>query len=302
MFFSEYSYPECSNSIVSIFGEKVNKNSSIFIYFMYAIIAYYHFRYYAYNMPLVFSGGMIQMRKKRNLKKLLNLNILDYTNLTTKFGDLDMPYVSCNYLPKIDYIANYSQPSTYFKTMNTYLGFMEYDLVFDGLYGLWNAIYYGVKELQDFYIERFKGVKFFIAPDYSKCGDASEVENCHRQFRSRIVSIWLTVHLGAIVIPLVTCANREEMKYMLDGMHDCKTVAFNAKGPMGDKEQLPIFCDAIKYTVDNLPNLESIVVYSTSPNIDKVNHIFKYAIDAGIKLIVPDNMLQTRHRILGGGE
>ena len=34
----------------------------------------------------------------------------------------------------------------------------EYDVVFDGLYGLWNAIYYGVKELQEFYVERFHGI------------------------------------------------------------------------------------------------------------------------------------------------
>ena len=31
-----------------------------------------------------------------------------------------------------------------------------FDVFFDGLYGLWNAIYYGVEELQEFYIERFQ--------------------------------------------------------------------------------------------------------------------------------------------------
>lgn len=61
-------------------------------------------------------------------------------------------------------------------------------MFFDGLYGLWNAIYYGVKELQEFYLERFRGVKYFVAPDYSKCGDISEVENYHRQFRSRVAA------------------------------------------------------------------------------------------------------------------
>lgn len=107
------------------------------------------------------------------------------------------------------------------------------------------------------------------------------------------------MNLQAIVIPLVSCANRQGMEYMLDGMDDCEVVAFNAKGPMGDAEQMKIFIDSIKYTVDRLHHLKRIIVYSTSPDIEKVYRIFDYAIVAGIDIQVPDNMLQTRHRIQG---
>ena len=120
------------------------------------------------------------MKRRRNLKKLMNLNMVDYTNKTTKCGDLDMPYVCCNVIPTIDYLASYSQPSTYFMTENTAVSFFEFDITFDGLYGLWNAIYYGIKELQEFYIERFKDVRYFISPDMSKCGDISEIENLYK--------------------------------------------------------------------------------------------------------------------------
>ncbi len=240
------------------------------------------------------------MRKKKNLKKLLNLGFLDYTNLTPKYGELDMPYIRCKKIPHIDYLATYSQPSTYFHSEGTCVTFFEYDVFFDGLYGLWNAIYYGVKELQEFYLERFQGVKFFVAPDYSKCGDISEAENYHRQFRSRIAAIWLAMNLNAVVIPLVSCANEIGMKYMLDGMEDCTVVAFNAKGPMGDPVQMAIFIQSIKYTVDHLPNLEVIIVYSASPDKEKVLEIFRYAVEAGIDVQIPDNMLQTRNRLNGG--
>ncbi len=240
------------------------------------------------------------MHKKKNLKKLLNLGFLDYTNLTFKYGELDMPYVRCKTIPQIDYMATYSQPSTYFYSENTCVTFFEYDINFDGLYGLWNAIYYGIEELQEFYIERFQGIKYFVAPDYSKCGDAPEIENYHRQFKSRIVAIWLSMNLGAVVIPLVSCANEIGMKYMLDGMEECTIVAFNAKGPMGDPEQLEIFKKSIQYTVDHLRNLQVIIVYSASPNREKVLAIFKYAIEAGIDVQIPDNMLQMRNRLIGG--
>ena len=181
-----------------------------------------------------------------------------------------------------------------------FVTFFEYDIFFDGLYGLWNAIYYGVKELKSYYLERFQGVKYFVAPDYSKCGDVSEAENYHRQFRSRIVAIWLAMNLNAVVIPLVSCANDIGMKYMLDGMDDCTVVAFNAKGPMSDPVQLKIFIRSIKYTVDHLKNLKVIIVYSASPDNEKVLEIFKYAIESGIEVQIPNNMLQTRNRLRGG--
>ena len=240
------------------------------------------------------------MKRKKNLKKLLNLGIVDYTNLTHKVGNLDMPYVCCNIVPKIDYLANYSQPSTYFIAENTAVSFFEYDVYFDGLYGLWNAIYYSVKELQEFYKERFKGVRYFIGPDFSKCGDISEVENYYRQFRMRICSIWLTMNTDALVIPLVSCANETGMKYMLDGMEDCVIVAFNAKGPLGDPDQLIIFIKAIEYTVDRLHKLQSIVVYTSSPDHERIRTIFQYAIERGIEIQIPNNMLQSRNRLRGG--
>ena len=157
-----------------------------------------------------------------------------------------------------------------------------------------------MKELLEFYIERFKGVKYFVAPDYSKCGDVSEAENYYRQFRSRIVAIWLTMNLKAIVIPLVTCANDTGMKYMLDGMEDCSIVAFNAKGQMSNPGQLEIFTRSIKHTVDRLQKLQVIIVYSASPDKGKIRDIFRYAIEAGIDVQIPDNMLQTRNRLKGG--
>ncbi|MCI6285080.1 DUF4417 domain-containing protein [Selenomonas sp.] len=239
------------------------------------------------------------MRRKNNLKKLLNLSLLDCTNLTPKLGELDMPYVVCKNIPDIDYLADYSRPGSYHQTQHTCVHFCEYDVHMDGVDGLWNAIYYDVPKWKEYYRERFQGVRYFIAPDYSKCGDVPEAENLYRQFRSRIVSIWLVMNLQSIVIPLVSCANRQGMEYMLDGMDDCEVVAFNAKGPMGDAEQMKIFIDSIKYTVDRLQHLKRIIVYSTSPDIEKVYRIFDYAIAAGIDIQVPDNMLQTRHRIQG---
>ena len=65
------------------------------------------------------------MRRKKNLKRLLNLEMLDYTNLTPKIGKLDMPYIRCGIVPKVDFLATYSKPSTYFRTPNTFVTFLS---------------------------------------------------------------------------------------------------------------------------------------------------------------------------------
>ena len=87
---------------------------------------------------------------------------------------------------------------------------------------------------------------------------------------------------------------------MIDGMQDCRAVAFNAKGPMGDPAQLPIFMESIQYTVDHLPALQSIIVYTSSPNDEKILEIFSYAIEHKIEIQIPDNTLRVRNRIRGG--
>ena len=92
----------------------------------------------------------------------------------------------------------------------------------------------------------------------------------------------------------------EKIEYMIDGMQDCRAVAFNAKGPMGDPTQLPIFMESIQYTVDHLPALQSIIVYTSSPNDEKILEIFSYAIEHKIEIQIPDNTLRVRNRIRGG--
>ena len=87
-------------------------------------------------------------------------------------GDYDMPIVgNFDDISVIDYIALYSDTSEYNKTENTCVAFYQYDHVFDGIHGLYNSIIYKDEERLDKFRERFKGVKYIIAPDYSLFGD-----------------------------------------------------------------------------------------------------------------------------------
>jgi len=55
--------------------------------------------------------------------------------------------------------------------------------------GLYNAIYYNDKKRLDYYRKRFEGIKFFISPDYSVCGDIDKAENIYRIVKSRRIAL-----------------------------------------------------------------------------------------------------------------
>lgn len=87
------------------------------------------------------------MRKKDNLRKLLNLNYVDLTNQTYHIGEFDFPNIKCPNGVSPDYLALYSEKNNYNKTKKTYVCFYQYDNKFDGIKGLFNAIYYKDKKL-----------------------------------------------------------------------------------------------------------------------------------------------------------
>lgn len=230
----------------------------------------------------------------KELKKMLNLNYLDLTNKTNKVGKYDFPCLKCPALYNIDYIALYGELKGYQKTTNTAIGFYQYDKVFDGKNGLWNAIKYNDENRLNFFKERFKNCKYFISPDYSLCGDIENAENIHRIFKARIVSLWLTLNLNAIVIPNITYSNEKSFEYMLDGLEECETVAFSTKGSMKQSEKKDLLIAAIIKTVDTL-NLKSIIVYNVSINNEAIQNLFIYAIKKGVKIITPNNLLMIRN-------
>ena len=237
------------------------------------------------------------MVKKKNLKKLLNLNFVDLANQTYSCGKYDLPFVRCPSNINVDYLALYSETHNYHKTKNTCICFYQYDLKFDTIKGIFNAIYYNNEKLLAKYKERFKGIKYAISPDYSQLGDINRVENIYRLFKARIVSIWLVLECDVLVIPNITYANENYFDVMLDGMEETEVVAFSAKGSMREFDEKELFLKAIKIAVDGLPKLKKIIVYSVSIEDEKVLKLFEYASLKGIEIIIPDNILKERNVI-----
>jgi hypothetical protein len=237
---------------------------------------------------------------EKDLKDKLNLKFLDLINKTTCVGLYDMPKVLSPSHVNIDYLALYSDKHDYNKTSNTCVCFYEYDKVFDSKNSLFNAIYYNDIKLLNKYKERFKDVLYFISPDYSLCGDMPETINIYNIFKSRFVSLGLTLLFDKLVIPNITYASRNSFNYMLDGLEDCYVVAFSTKGSLKDKEQKELLLEAIEYSVDHLHNLKQIVIYDVSIDNSRTLELFNYPTTKGIEVMIPNNLLKERNIILGG--
>ena len=237
------------------------------------------------------------MKKMSNQlkKRRLLLNYLDYTNKTSKSGKMELPSVQCNTEIVPDYIALYSQVSDYHHTARTAVAFFQFDNVFDGQYGLYNAIYYNNRKDLRMFKKRFKGIRIAIAPDCSECGDVDLLENLYRLKRARVISLWLTIELGICVIPLITFPNLDFLPFVLEGLKGCSVVAFSTKGYINNAEEREILEKAIQKTVDTL-RLKKIVVYDVCKTYEKALAIFEYAIQKGVEIVIPDNILKNRNK------
>ena len=244
---------------------------------------------------VVHENGLIEVIPIDFYDKLC-LGQLRYTNLTTTHGRFELPEIPCNLDTPPDYIALYSQPCEYAKTKRTAVAFYQFDNIFDGKDGLYNAIRYNDAKRLELFKQRFSGVRCFISQDISLFGDVHIIENLHRIYRSRVVSLWLIHELGAAVIPHIPLLFSDYMKHAFDGLDNCSTVAFSTKGYVTGQIERELLTNTIRYAVDRL-NLKLIVVYDTcGDGGETVRELFRYAIDRGVEVAIPNNSLKLRNQ------
>ena len=235
------------------------------------------------------------MRNVKDIEKKVRLEYNNLLNTTVPSKDGRMPSLRCNLEVYPDYIAACNRPGEYNHTQLTAVGFYLWDNHFDDYNGLVNAIKYNVKDRLDFYKKKFFNVKMVISPDYSLIGNTYPCINEMRVFDARLVSLWFTNVIGAVVIPNITYTDESSFDIMISGLEECKVVCFSAMSCLGDGKEKDMLIKAIKYTVDNL-NLRAIVVYSSSNDDDKIKKLFKYAVDKHIEIIIPDNSMRLSNR------
>ena len=205
-------------------------------------------------------------------------------------GDYDMPIVgNFDDINVIDYIALYSDTSEYNKTDNTCVAFYQYDHVFDGVHGLYNSIIYKDEERLNKFRERFKRVKYIIAPDYSLFGDFPNALQIFNVYKSRVCMCWLIVNTSAKILPNVRWTFPFSFEYCFDGIMKGSNIAIGVLGQIQNKENKKMFLDGLKVAIDRIEP-KNLLAYGfiTESNFDE---LFGYAKSKGIKVIVPHSKI-----------
>ena len=240
----------------------------------------------------------VLVKEQRDLKKQLNFNHLKLTNKTMCCGELNLPEIQCDLQELPDYIALYSQPSDYHRTKLTAVSFYDFDNEMDGQHGLYNAIKYENKKDLEFFRKRFQGIKIFFMPDYSIFGDIQAYENHHRMGRAREVALWLTMENDSIVIPNLAAGSLDDLKYIYDGYEHVKVAGISTKSKLPNREDRDLLQATIDEAIVRMPKLETFVVYDISADNKDADVLFKHAREKGIKVVIPDNSMKIRNRIL----
>ena len=103
----------------------------------------------------------------------------------------------------------------------------------------------------------------------------------------------------SIVIPNITYISQDTFPLFFTGLNRCSVVAFSTKGHVRYSKERNLLKKAIKYAVDNL-TLKTIIVYSVCGKDETSLKLFKYAIDKGVSVVIPDNILRRRNIELRG--
>ena len=234
----------------------------------------------------------VKERVPKDLGKLFNLNYLRYTNKTYYSEYLELPELYCDTDVFPDFIVGYAHPADYHVTDRTAVAFYQYDNTFDGMHGLYNAIYHNDERLLKKFKKRFEGVQFFISPDFSQFGDVDILENLYRLKKARVISLWLAMELNAIVFPNITYPLIDFLPFYLNGLENCHVVAFSTMCYVDNEVERENIKAAVKFTVDTL-SLHTIIVFDICGDNAIVNELFAYALEQGINVIVPPNSQKT---------
>ncbi len=224
---------------------------------------------------------------RKNFKDIFGMEFLEGVEFDGKY---DFPVVgNFDDLKGIDYLARYTDLKEYCKTKNTCLCFYEYDNKFDGQFGLFNSIIYKDKARLKKYKERFKNVKYIITTDNTLAGDFPYSEQLQSIFKSRVCFHWFKKYTNAQIIPNVRWCNVYSYDYAFAGIEIGSNIAIGFYGQIKQRDNRAMFINGFKKCVD-IVKPKSIIVYGYV-NKKNLNKYFGYALDKGIKIIVPHSRL-----------
>lgn len=208
----------------------------------------------------------------RNLKDVFGSYMLKDADKDLR--NYDIPYVDTPediMLP--EKLVPYSKIGATNIDEKTFIHFYQDDYIFDGLYGMWNALIYGHQTKKGFSLDKLKDAGGIICPDYSVYGDFPEALKIWNIYRSRAIGNYIN-SIGGIAIPNFHANGPDSYKYCFGGLRKNSIIAVSTLGCLRSKKDRKMFLqDTEELLVRINPRL--IILYGNK-NQDVLDLFEKY--------------------------
>ena len=163
----------------------------------------------------------------------------------------DIPYVDVIQdvvLP--DHLIPYSKVDRSDPDKNVFVHFYQDDYIFDGTYGIWNALLYDRQFKKGFCFEKLKNVKGIICPDYSIYGDMPKDQKIWNVGRSRRIGSYFN-RIGIPAIPNAHWLDPESYEYCFAGLRKNSVIAVSTLGCLRSNLDRSLFMPGLHYLFEN---------------------------------------------------
>ena len=143
----------------------------------------------------------------------------------------------------------------------TALHFFNYDYIFDGKYGIWNALIRGVEFERGFNLKKLEGFDCIIAPDFSLYLDMPLAWQIWNVYRSRVV-VYALQELGYKVIVNARWTDVASYEFCFEGIEEKSIVAVGSYGCSNKLEDRKLFDSGLVELIKRVKP-DAIVIYGT---------------------------------------
>ena len=188
-------------------------------------------------------------------------------------GKYDMPIVKSNIEELPTSLFSYQKVGK--KKMElpsrTALHFYVYDYIFDGEYGVWNALIRGTEFSRGFNLGKLEGFDYIIVPDYSLYLDMPIEWQIWNVYRSRVVAHALQ-ELGYRVIINVRWTDEASYEFCFEGIETGSVVSVGSYGCSKELADRKLFESGLEEMIRRIKP-ECIIIYG------KVTESIRYILD-----------------------
>lgn len=174
----------------------------------------------------------------------------------------DIPYVDVKddiVLP--EKLISYSKVKQADPNSNVFVHFYQDDYIFDGTYGIWNALLYDNQFKKGFNFDKLKNVKGIICPDYSVYGDMPKDQKIWNVGRSRRIGSYFN-RIGIPAIPNVHWLGPESYEYCFAGLKKNSILAVSTVGCLRSNLDRSLFIPGLIYLIKNFEPT-TLILYGT---------------------------------------